>query len=149
MGPVRPTFLALSAALQSFAWYSVATSTSRNAWKIALPSTFVVLVFSFLPEFLSFTRRAKVAMSANDTVNKANSSLVLTVNGMGCTACVTKVDSVLEAEPRVLSHAVALEGKLARVTVAPGNEEGVAADLCERLNASGFPSELQRDSEQP
>ena len=90
-----------------------------------------------------------MAMSANDTVNKANSSLVLTVNGMGCTACVTKVDSVLEAEPRVLSHAVALEGKLARVTVAPGNEEGVAADLCERLTASGFPSELQRDSEQP
>ena len=55
----------------------------------------------------------------------------------------------LEAEPRVLSHAVALEGKLARGTVAPGNEEGVAADLCERLTASGFPSELQRDSEQP
>jgi hypothetical protein len=143
LGPVRPTFLALSAALQSFVWYSVATSTSSDAWKIALPSTAVVLVLSFLPEFLSFARKAKVG---NDTVDDADSNLVLIVNGMGCTACATKVDAVLEAEPRVLGHQVVFEEKLAKLTVERGSEDGVVADLCERLTESGFPSELQLDS---
>jgi len=142
LGPVRPTFLALSAALQSLSWYSVAKSTDRVfALKVALPSLAVVLALSFLPEFLSFMRKAKVGNAKYD--------LAITVNDMGCTACAAKVDSILSADPRVLRHEVVFEESLLRLTVAPGNEDNedkILADLCKRLTSSGYPSEPKRDS---
>lgn len=129
LGPWRPVFIGLTAALQTAVWAHV--YLNPHMWYMAAVGSLVAFSLSFLPEFLHFFALSHAIPIARDE------SLFLTVDGMGCAACTSAVRSICTADARVMGCTISFEERLVHCALA-GKSDGLADELCLRLTAAGF-----------
>lgn len=137
LGPWRPTFLALTVAVQTISW-CVAYGRPYQ-WAPTAASTALSAVLTMLPEVLALwtARRERLAAVSGSSTGQKNIQLQL--SSLGCSACVAKVSSVLGAMPQVCTHRVCLEDGVATVQIL---DDCNVTEVMERIEAAGFPAKL-------
>lgn len=162
LGPVRPTFVAMTIVAQASSWY-VAYSRPYQ-WKTTLSMTLLSLFFTLLPEALACqtARRARLRQTLQIGVQSRDKDgfgvihLRLHLSTMGCSSCVATVSKVLSGIQEVLRHQVTLEDgsvdvvldeALSRRRVGSGTSKVsmhalLSKDIADRLLAAGFPVDI-------
>ena len=159
LGPIRPTFIAMTMVAQASSWY-VAYSRPQQ-WKATLSMTMLSLFLTLLPEALAHqtARRARRRQQLQTGVQSRDKDgfgaihLRLRVSTMGCSSCVATVSKVLDGIQEVLRYQVTLEDghvdveideELSRRRVGSGASRAsmnasLTKDIADRLLAAGFP----------
>lgn len=139
LGPVRPQMMAMTLSLQATMWHSTITGRASSRVLSAVAASVLTAVLTLLPELLHLHihRRRLVESRASEPV------LSLSVGGMGCTACSTKVKGALEAVEGVDFCEVLFEEGAARVHLAAAADEPTVAsavlkDCEEAIRGAGF-----------
>jgi len=147
LGPLRPTFIAVTMTAQALAW-SVAYPR-RFQWAPTAASTALATVLTLLPEALALhtARRERQAREAAAGAAAALPALQFRVSSLGCAACVSKVSKVLNGIGEVVVHHVSLEEGLATVRLSQGSDVPKVRKIIEaKLEAAGFPVTFEGDS---
>ena len=148
LGPLRPTFVALTVTVQALAW--VVAYPRPWQWAPTAAATTLATVLTLMPEALALHTAWREWCQQQDIDRQAATTTALhfRLSTLGCAACVSKVSSVLNAMPAVASHKVSLEDGLATVHLT--NDEGAhqlgktraeqQEAVVTRLTAAGFPA---------
>lgn len=159
LGPVRPTFLAMTIVAQASSWY-VAYSRPYQ-WKTTLSMTLMSLFLTLMPEALAWhtARRAgsrhtlQMGAQPQDDGGGGTMHLRVHLSTMGCSSCVATVSKVLRGIQGVLHHHVSIEDgsadivfdvALTRSCLGSANSNDTMIDLMKKdvagqLQAAGFP----------
>lgn len=147
LGPMRPTFIALTLAVQITAW-CIAWNRPYQWLSMAASST-VTASLTLLPELLALRARAKMG---SGLVPEQNSGLedetpcfqaTFTFTNFGCISCVNTVHNSLVNIPGVYSAAVSLPNQTA-VVLFRSDSILAAKEFCvgiaQTLKGAGFPT---------
>jgi len=146
LGPLRPTFIAVTLTVQALAW-SVAYPR-RFQWAPTAASTALATVLTLLPEALALhtARRERRAREAAAGAAASLPALQYRVSSLGCAACVSKVSKVLNGIGEVVVHHVSLEEGLATVRLSQDSNVPEVRKIIEaKLEAAGFPVTFEGD----
>ena len=146
LGPLRPTFVALTITVQTLSW--VVAWSRPFQWPATAAATAVSLVLTLLPEALALrtARRERAAAANPATAEQQHKRVRLQLSSLGCAACVDKVSTVLGATPAVLRHSVSLEDGIATLELEPSC---AVETIVERLEGAGFPAKPATDAAKP
>lgn len=175
LGPIRPTFIAMTIILQIGSWYVAYYSVLRQ-WKMTALSTILSFCLTLLPEALSWqTRRGRFGQQSQPKLNEdfKNTSLKnddnkmgriihlrFKLSTMGCSSCEATVSKVLDGVDGALQHTVTLADGNVEISLdeayATKNHERSSGtdsirdflwnDIAQRLRSSGFPPDDPDDS---
>eukprot|EP00571_Detonula_confervacea_P007741 CAMPEP_0172326768 /NCGR_PEP_ID=MMETSP1058-20130122/57525_1 /TAXON_ID=83371 /ORGANISM="Detonula confervacea, Strain CCMP 353" /LENGTH=233 /DNA_ID=CAMNT_0013043633 /DNA_START=354 /DNA_END=1055 /DNA_ORIENTATION=- len=145
LGPVRPTFVALTIVAQISSWYvAYSYSTRRNQWRFTVMSSLLSVVLTLLPEALAWqtVKRERLRQqtptnsekewnhsllnedTADTTVcGTTTTTLQFQLSTMGCSSCVSTVSKVLDGIDGAIRHTVTLEDGIAGIVL--DNESSV------------------------
>lgn len=149
LGPIRPLLLSITTILQLSMW-RVALS---QPWQIpyAAGASVLTATLTFLPELIDVLNRARSARLAAAGVATAGDGLAaadqyevqLALPSIGCTACVSKITSVLAAHPlrsSICEVAVDVETKRARLVIGTSSSSSSSTLPAGSMAAeAGFP----------
>ena len=152
LGPIRPTSVALTIALQISSWYL--GYLQPHQWRPIAASTLLCAFLTFLPEMLAWrtASRPKMRMRLtegdfDDLQLDKSVALNFRLGTMGCASCVSTVSGVFDSMKGVVSYNVSLEDGLAEVVLEdPNNEDNDSLwrGIAQKLEAAGFPAETVR-----
>jgi len=116
LGPLRPTFLALTIVLQSVSWYVAFTNPPRSFYRHpyapTMCGTILSVTLSLMPEWISWRtqqRQSENTSANNNDARKNTMMLSFQLTTMGCAACVSTVSNVLASLEWVSNYQVSLE----------------------------------------
>merc|ERR1712070_501225 len=104
LGPLRPSFLALTLILQLSGWFNALSNPLVDRWATAL-GTVLAAGLSLMPEALYYYQQ----MQKPSCVSVGKSIATLQLSGMSCISCVGKVRSMVQEHQSVSQVIVALE----------------------------------------
>mmetsp|Transcript_28889 Transcript_28889/g.53346 ORF Transcript_28889/g.53346 Transcript_28889/m.53346 type:complete len:290 (-) Transcript_28889:180-1049(-) len=165
LGPIRPTFVAMTIMAQMSSWY---VSYSRPyQWRMTAASTLLSLFLTLLPEALVWQTAKREGSRQqlqtngewkdsllNDNTNAAGIiHLQFRLTTMGCSSCVSTVSKVLDGINGVLQYFVSLEDGSAEIVLdealvrrrtemstSKGSMHDLLwNDIADQLKAAGFP----------
>ena len=139
LGPLRPYFMALTAALQACVWRQ--TLAGRGApLRSAMSGTLACAALTFLPELLHvWVHRGQLLGHRRSRRGGAvPEALGLRVSGLGCTACTAKVQAAITAVDGVDACEVALAEGTATVQLGARARAEVEKDVLAAVTAAGF-----------
>mmetsp|Transcript_31989 Transcript_31989/g.56559 ORF Transcript_31989/g.56559 Transcript_31989/m.56559 type:complete len:453 (+) Transcript_31989:34-1392(+) len=152
LGPLRPVFLAWTITLNVRMWEiampNIGLPTTPEYYLTSIIiSTVVACFLSLLPEITELKNRGTSLGSAATSAGTAM-EVVLSLEGLGCVACVSAVKGALQskANGKVVESTVALEKKEARITVVGEEAEvrdSIVPDLITQIQSAGFEATLQ------
>lgn len=156
LGPLRPAFLAFTISLQA------------KMWKVAIPnigmpstpdyfvpsligSSIFTAVLALLPEITDLCNKRRAPSQAAASSIKSNVEtveLVFSLEGLGCVACTSAVQGVVDkvTGQKLTASTISLEKQEARFVMACSEEEArneVAPKIIEQIESAGFEATLQ------
>lgn len=145
LGPFRPYLMALATWGQVWMWASVEKQQQYSAAKW---STLVTLLLSFLPELVFLTSMLKDKIYAGNGANQVGGHRVdLTIEGMGCVACVETIKNAIRTFPPARPGTATVHlatGKASVVLETQANGRGaphaLASQLADEITGLGFPA---------
>lgn len=147
LGPLRPTFVALTLTIQGLAWYVAYPRPWQ--WAPTAASTALATVLTLLPEALAL----HTAWRQRPVQCGVGQAFQLQLSTLGCVACVSKVSGVLDGITGVTSYSVSLETGLATVHLEPSAAEGDGTKKQHEIRAvvvaAGFPAVIAGEDTQP
>ena len=138
LGPLRPTFVALTLTVQALAWHVAYPRPWQ--WAPTAASTVVAAVLTLLPEALATHTAWRQQGSGG---RGGEPALQFRLSTLGCAACVSKVSGVLDGIGEVASYTVSLETGLAQVYLKqklPDGKMGTGRRVVAKVEAAGFPA---------
>ncbi len=149
LGPLRPQMFVLSLIAHSYMW-SLVSSTAQ--FTRALISSLVSAILTFLPEMLFIYaewNHAKKVKSAEKLKRIEQSTTdftryTLRVSGIGCIACVSKIQSIIEQCSSVVDYSISLEKGIVSLTMFKSSKDSIRKKTLDELiflfSQSGYPS---------
>jgi len=154
LGPLRPIFLAVTITLNARMWELAIPqldlpSTPEYYLPCIIASTILTAFLSLLPEITAYRNSGTSVNSAASATAGACVEVTLSLEGLGCVACTSAVQNALQKCAKVVSTAVALEEKEAKITLTCDEAEArscVVPDLISQVETAGFEATLQKIS---
>lgn len=94
LGPFRPQLMAIALTLQAAMWHSCASNRCALKIQWALCSSLLTSTLMFFPEMLHMWVHRR---RASPPCKRSSEEFIVSVSGMGCTACSAKVKATVEA----------------------------------------------------
>ena len=142
LGPLRPTLLAGTLALQIASWY-VAWARPWQ-WKPTAIASVMAITMSCLPELLALynhLRQGNVVPSTNQQQGDDAIVLRFRMDSVGCAACLTTVSGVLRQIDAIANYDANMDTGILTV-YANGTEESgqvLSNEILDKLDQVGFP----------
>lgn len=145
LGPFRPYLMAMATWGQVWMWASMEKQLQYSAAKW---STLVTLLLSFLPELVFLSSMMTDQMYAENGANQVGGHRVdLTIQGMGCVACVETIKNAIRTFPPARPGTATVflaTGKASVVFETQANGRGapdaLASQLADKITGLGFPA---------
>jgi hypothetical protein len=147
LGPLRPLFI------------SILLMTTINSFRAGMQMNQIILSWavSLMPEFVHFinirserNEQSRQREVESSTVSSQEDVIELDIKGMGCVACINKIDRVLRISDTIIEASSWLnedsKGGKARVAFRYPNEKmkrSIVADIMDSIKDAGFDCRLK------
>lgn len=155
LGPLRPQMFVLSLIAHSYMWSLV---SSKAQFTRALISSSLSAMLTFLPEMLFIhaewlhSRKVRNAEKLKQSEQSTTdfTRYTLRVSGIGCIACVSQIQSIIDQCSSVVNYSVSLEKGIVCLTMFKSSKDSIRKKTLDELiflfSQSGYPSSLLNEA---